>query len=204
MSARVDHKQRMLRAVRVFGWAGVALSVGAAIVRVWATDEGSLLLIGLWALANVVNMGVVSAVPTVVRKYPAARANLRAIQIALYFTNLIVQGGLLAVCGGADTAIFLLFLPTVLFAALDTSRFEALFWGAAAAGTTVLTAYLTDTLDSDHAATLFGRCRAVPGHGLVPGGPVDRLLRDARRGAGPARQPGGPGGRALRCPGPHG
>ncbi|MCU1587789.1 MAG: methyl-accepting chemotaxis sensory transducer [Frankiales bacterium] len=163
MDARIDHKKRMLRAVRVFGWGGVALSVAAALVRLWATNEGSLLLIGLWALANVVNMSVVSAVPTIVRKVPGARANLRAIQIALYFTNLLVQGGLLAVTGGADTAIFLLFLPTVLFAALDTSRFEALFWGAAAAGTTVLTAYLTDTLDHDHAATLTVAVVLFPG-----------------------------------------
>ena len=163
MDARVDHKKRMLRAVRVFGWAGVALSVGAAMVRVWAQDEGSLLLIGCWAAANVVNMGVVSSVPRIVAKFPTARTNLRAIQIALYFTNLLVQGGLLTVAGGADTAIFLLFLPTVLFAALDTSRFEALFWGAAASATTVFTAYLTDTLDSDHATTLAVAVVLFPG-----------------------------------------
>ncbi|MCW2544541.1 MAG: methyl-accepting chemotaxis sensory transducer [Frankiales bacterium] len=163
MDRKVDHKTRMLRAVRIFGWGGVALSVGAALVRLYADDQGSLLLIGLWAAANVVNMCFVSAVPTIVHAYPAARANLRSIQIVLYVSNLVVQGGLLTVAGGSDTAIFLLFLPTVLFAALDTSRLEALFWGFAAAGTTLLSAYLTDTFDVHHAPTLFVASILFPG-----------------------------------------
>jgi methyl-accepting chemotaxis protein len=151
----IDHKKRMLRAVRIFGWGGVVLSVGAALVRSTVQDEGSLLWIGVWAAANVVNMAVVSALPTLLGMVPSLRAFLRPIQVLLYISNLVVQAGLLTVAGGADTALFLLFLPTVLFAALDTSRVESLVWGTAAAGATVLSAYLTDTADSEHAATLF-------------------------------------------------
>ena len=159
----VDHKKRLLRAVRVFGWAGVALSIGAALVRQLAEDKGSLLWIGVWAAANVVNMSLVSALPILLARVPSARQHLRGFQIGLYLLNLIVQGGLLTAAGGVDSAMFLLFLPTVLFAALDTSRVEAVVWGALAAGTTFLSAYLTDTLNDHHAATLFIVAITLPG-----------------------------------------
>jgi methyl-accepting chemotaxis protein len=163
MSARVDHKQRMLRAVRIFGWAGVALSIGAALIRQLAEDKGSLPWIGVWAAANVINMSLSSGLKVLLEKVPNARRHLRGMQIGLYLLNLIVQCGLLTVSGGLDSAMFLLFLPTVLFAALDTSRGEALVWGFLATGAAFLAAYLTDTFDQDHAATLFIVAITLPG-----------------------------------------
>jgi len=169
LSARIDHKKRMLRAVNIFGWGGIALSIAGALVRVSAEDEGSLVWIAVWGVANVLNMCVVTSLPRLLTAMPSLRSSLRPIQISLYCSNLAVQGGLLTVAGGVDTALFLLFLPTVLFAALDTSRLEALFWGTAAAGATALSAYLTGTLDREHATTLFTAFIVLPGLGWYLG-----------------------------------
>ncbi|MDP3711571.1 MAG: methyl-accepting chemotaxis protein [Mycobacteriales bacterium] len=145
----------MLRAVNVFGWGGVALSTLVAVVAERTLDgTAGLLAIGLWALANTVNMTVVSAIPVLLRRAPHLRPALRGIQIGLYVTNLVVQSGLLVAGGGLATPLWLLFLPTVLFAALDTSRAEALVWSLLTSTTLVGCAAATGTLDREHAAAL--------------------------------------------------
>jgi methyl-accepting chemotaxis protein len=165
----VDHKTRMLRAVNLFGWGGVVLSIAVALVQFQAgpqTGSGngmSLVSLGAWAAANVLNMSVVSALPVALRAAPGLRAHLRAIQLLLYVTNIVVQGGLLTAAGGLDSSLWLLFLPTVLFAALNTSRVEALVWGVLAAGTTVLAGALTSTLDAAHAGTAVVAAVVLPG-----------------------------------------
>jgi methyl-accepting chemotaxis protein len=159
----VDHRKRMLRAVNLFGWGGVVLSAATVTVRLLVQGYGDPLAITAWVAANAVNMVVVSSIPALLRHNPGLRRQLRSIQLGLYVSNLVVQSGLLAVGGGMDSALWLLFLPTVLFAAVHTSRGEAVLWGVAASGTTVLDAYLTHTLDSAHAAAVVVAAVVFPG-----------------------------------------
>ena len=144
----------MLRAANTFGWGGVLLSVAAALTWSLSGSRGHLIAIAAWGVANVVNMTCVTGVQTLIRRVPSSREHLRAIQISLYVSNVTVQGGLLAVAGGMDTPLWLLFLPTVLFAALNTARGEALVWGFIASGSTVTAAWYTETLDRQHATAL--------------------------------------------------
>ena len=159
----MDHRKRLLRAANLLGWGAVVLAVTAALVWSTTQPDGVLLPIGLWAVANVVNMVCVSLLPALLAAVPTLRSHLRAIQLGMYVTNLIVQGGLLSVAGGMDTALWLLVIPTVLFAALHTSRGQAICWGAAASATIVLAAFLTDTFDRDHAASLVVAVTLFPG-----------------------------------------
>ena len=165
----MDHRRRMLRAVRLFGWGGVVLSATVALVRWKAQGQGDVVAIAAWIGANVVNMAVVGLLPTLLRTSPGLRARLRVIQLALYVTNLVVQGGLLAVGGGVDTALWLLSVPTVLFAAVDRSRNEAAAWGVLASATTFLAAGISHTLDADHAPTLVVVALLYPGLGAYLG-----------------------------------
>ena len=159
----MDHRRRMLRAVNVFGWGGVALSTAVALVAERTVDgTAGVLAILLWSLANVVNMAVVSSIPVVLRRAPQLRSGLRGVQVALYVSNLVVQGGLLVAGGGLRTPLWLLFLPTVLFAALDTSRLEALVWSGLAVGTLVGCAALSGSLDEQHAAALLSGVVLLP------------------------------------------
>ena len=121
----MDHRKRMLRAVRLFGWGGVVLSVTVALVRMLTQDTGQQVAIAAWTAANVVNMIAVTMLAYLLRVRPGLRPRLRSIKTGMYVTNLVVQGGLLAVAGGVDTALWLVMLPTVLFAAADTSKGEA-------------------------------------------------------------------------------
>jgi len=159
----------MLRAVRLFGWGGVVLSAAAALVRWKVHGQGDVVAIAAWVVANAVNMAVVSLLPALLRSVPVLRPRLRAIQIGLYVSNLVVQGGLLAVAGGVETALWLLSLPTVLFAAVDRSRNEAAFWGVMASGTTFLAAQVSHTLESENAATLVVVALLYPGLGAYLG-----------------------------------
>jgi methyl-accepting chemotaxis protein len=159
----------MLRAVRLFGWGGVVLSVAAALVRAATQDTGQEVAIAAWAVANTVNMVVVTLLASALRAAPSLRPHLRTIKTGLYLSNLVVQGGLLAVSGGVDTALWLLMLPTVLFAAADTSQGEAAFWGVAAAATTFLCSGISHTLDQEHAATLVVAAVLYPGLGAYLG-----------------------------------
>jgi methyl-accepting chemotaxis protein len=159
----VDHRKRMLRAVNLFGWGGVGFSIVAALIQAMTNPRLDVLWIGAWALANVLNMSAVTALPALLRAAPGFRQHLRSIQILLYVTNLVVQSGLLTVAGGLDSALWVALLPTVLFAALDTSRVEAVGWGFVAAGCALLSGALTSTLDSDHAATAFLAVVVLPG-----------------------------------------
>ena len=160
----MDHRKRMLRAANLLGWGSATLSVAVAVVRSMATQhDRGLTMIGVWALANVVNMVCVSGVPRLLQAVPALRSRLRAIQFCLYLSNLLVQGGLLTVAGGLDTALWLLFMPTVLFAALHTSRVKAVLWGLATDGVVVLVAVLSHTLDREHAASFVVAIALYPG-----------------------------------------
>ncbi|MFN2538739.1 MAG: methyl-accepting chemotaxis protein [Mycobacteriales bacterium] len=160
----MDHRKRMLRAANLLGWGSAGLSVTVAVVRSMTTqDDRGLTMIGVWALANAVNMVCVSGLPGLLRAVPILRGQLRSIQFCLYLTNLLVQGGLLAVAGGLDTALWLLFMPTVLFAALHTSRVKAIMWGLATDGVVALVALLSHTLDHEHAATLVVALAVYPG-----------------------------------------
>jgi methyl-accepting chemotaxis protein len=173
----------MLRAVRAFGWGAIVVSVAVALVRLWVQDEGDPLAIAAWSVANVVNMVVVSSLPVFLRQVPAMRRWLRPVQLSLYVTNLAVQGGLLAVAGGVDTALWLLCLPTVIFAAVDTNRREAALWGVVASANCFLAAWWSGTLDSDHAATLTAVALLYPGVGAYLGsvsGALYGMRSDAR------------------------
>jgi len=165
----VNHRRRMLRAVNLFGWGGVVVSIALALLRRHQTGDGDVRAIGLWGLANVVNMTVVSSLPFVLARVPALRSVLRQVKVSLYVTNLVVQGGLLAVSGGVDTPLWLLSLPTVMFAAIDMTRAEAVFWGAAASGTTVLASWYAGVLDQAHAAPLALAVVLYPALGLYFG-----------------------------------
>ena len=180
----MDHRKRMLRAVRLFGWGGVVLSAAVALVRWKLHGQGDIVAISAWIAANAVNMTVVSLLPLMLSASPGLRRRLRWIQIGLYVTNLVVQCGLLAVAGGVDTSLWLLSLPTVLFAAVDTSRNEAAVWGVLASGTTFLAAGLSGTLDSAHAPTLVVAALLYPGMGAYLGavsGALYGMRSDARR-----------------------
>ncbi len=151
----VDHRSRMLRAVNIFGWGGVVLSAIVSAVAVATLDgTASALTVGLWVLANGINMAVVTGLPAMLRAAPGLRTALRGIQIGLYLSCLVVQAGLLVAAGGMVSPIWLLFLPTVLFAALDTSRIEAMTWSVLTSGVIVGCAALTATLDRDHATSI--------------------------------------------------
>jgi methyl-accepting chemotaxis protein len=181
---QVDHRKRMLRAVRFFGWGGVALSVLVAVLRLRVQDEGDPVAVGAWAVANVVNMTVVSTLPAMLRRSPTMRRALRPIQLALYVSNLVVQGGLLAVAGGVDTSLWLLSLPTVLFAAVDTTRNEAVAWGLAAVATCFGAAWYSGTLDTGHLPTLVVLAVLYPGMGYYLGtisGSLYGMRSDARQ-----------------------
>ncbi len=174
----------MLRAVRLFGWGGIVLSVGVALLRALTQDTGSPTVIALWGVANALNMSVVSLLPRLLRAVPTLRPALRPIQIGLYISNLVVQGGLLAVAGGLDSALWLLALPTVLFAAVDTSRNEAVGWGFAAVGTCLLAAWSSSTLDSAHLPTIVVLAVLYPGMGAYLGtisGSLYGMRADARQ-----------------------
>jgi len=159
----VDHRKRMLRAVNLFGWGGVLLSATTVLVRFFVEGSGDMFTIGVWVAANVINMGVVSSLPLVLRRRPALRPMLRAIQLALYVSNLVVQGGLLVAGGGVSTVLWLLFLPTVLFAAVHTAQAEAVLWGVAASGTTFLAAALTGGFIARNTTTLVVAATVFPG-----------------------------------------
>ena len=160
----MDHRKRMLRAANLLGWGSAGVSVMVAVVRSMATEHNrGLTMIGVWALANAANMVCVSGVPPLLRAVPGLRSRLRAIQFVLYLTNLLVQGGLLAVAGGLDTALWLLFLPTVLFAALHTSRVKAVLWGLATDGVLTLVAVVSHTLDREHTASFVVAIVLYPG-----------------------------------------
>src|ERR1700752_1190737 len=70
---RVDHRKRMLRAVRLFGWGGVVLSVAVALVRMLTQDTGQQLAIAAWTAANVVNMVAVTMLAYLLRVRPGLR-----------------------------------------------------------------------------------------------------------------------------------
>jgi methyl-accepting chemotaxis protein len=166
----VDHRRRMLRAVNVFGWGGIALSCVVALVAEATLDgTASRLTIVLWTLANVVNMAVVSSLPVALRRVPSLKAALRGLQVALYLSNLLVQAGLLVAGGGLQTPLWLLFLPTVLFAALDTSRLESMVWSVLTSVVLVGCAAASGTLGGDHLATLVGGVVLFPGITLYLG-----------------------------------
>ncbi|MDX6224086.1 MAG: methyl-accepting chemotaxis protein, partial [Frankiales bacterium] len=150
----MDHRKRMMRAANTFGWGGVLLSVAAALTWSLSDRHQGLVAITAWGVANAANMACVTGVQPLVRRVPGTRQYLRVIQITLYVTNITVQCGLLAAAGGMDTPIWLLFLPTVLFAALNTARGEALVWGFLASGSTLFAASYTHTLDRQHATSL--------------------------------------------------
>ena len=155
---------RLLRAVNIFGWGGVALStLVACVVAASHNLTSSGLTIGLWCFANAANMCLVTGLRNALHVFPVLRGALRAIQISLYVTCLIVQSGLLIVAGGVHSPLWLIFLPTVLFAALHTSRLESLLWSAAASALVVGCAYVTNTLDVDHISTVVVAVALLPG-----------------------------------------
>ncbi len=145
----------MTRAASGFGWAGIALSVGSALVLHGAGQvELDLTAVALWSVANVVNMALVSLLPRLLAAIPGLQSQVRFIAELLYVTNLVVQAGLVSVGGGLDGAVWIAFLPTVLYAALNAGRGEALFWSLAASTALVLAAAISHTLDAAHAPVL--------------------------------------------------
>ncbi len=165
----VDHRKRMLLAANLFGWGGVALSVLAAYVVNHEQGLGDQRDIVIWGIAGVVNMFVVSGLPGILRAMPGLVTYLRPIKTLLYITNLVVAGGLTAVAGGMSGPVWLVLLPTVIFAALNTTRNEAIFWGVASSVTVVFVAVLSDTLDREHAATLLVAVVLLPALGAYLG-----------------------------------
>ncbi len=145
----------MTRAASGFGWAGIVLSVGSALTLHSAGQVRlSVVAIALWSAANVVNMTGVTLLPRLLSAVPRLLPHVRLIAEGLYVTNLVVQTGLVAVGGGLDGAVWVAFLPTVLYAALNASRVEALFWSVAASASLCLAAAISHTLDAAHASVL--------------------------------------------------
>ncbi|HVF18835.1 MAG TPA: methyl-accepting chemotaxis protein, partial [Mycobacteriales bacterium] len=147
----MDHRKRMINAANIFGWGGVVLSVIAAVLVHREQGIGELTPIVAWGIASAVNMLCVTCLPYLLQAAPGLVAFLRTIKTLLYISNLVVAGGLIAVAGGLDGPTWLVLLPTVIFAALNASRSEAIFWGVASSFTVVFVAVLSDTLERDNA-----------------------------------------------------
>ena len=145
----------MTRAASGFGWIGIVLSVGSALALHATGRAGlSLVAIAVWSAANVVNMTAVTLLPRLMSAAPGLLPHVRLIAECLYVTNLVVQTGLVCVGGGLDGAVWIAYLPTVLYAALNAGRVEALFWSVAASVSLCLAAAVSHTLDTAHAPVL--------------------------------------------------
>jgi methyl-accepting chemotaxis protein len=160
----VDQRARVQRAARHLGWGTVLLAIAAALARSEVADHHVRRLpVLLWSSANVLTMALINGVSYLLRSRPALGGLRRPIQLGLLVASLVVQTGLLSVAGGLDSPLWLIFLPTVLFGSLQTSRFEAVLWGFAASVATVLAAVLTGTLDHEHVAAAMLSCSLFPG-----------------------------------------
>jgi methyl-accepting chemotaxis protein len=145
----------MTRASNLFGWGVIVLSAASP----YALDAAGrlhldLVAVAAWAAANVVNMGFVSLLPRLLAVAPGLRPRVRLISTLLYLSNLVVQAGLVSVGGGLEGAVWIAFLPTVLYAALNVSRVESLLWSVAASAALCVAALVSQTLDADHVALL--------------------------------------------------
>jgi methyl-accepting chemotaxis protein len=144
----------MRLAARLLAWGTLVLSVTSAVLRSRTTEYDGVGVLALWACANVLGLACVTGLQHLLRAVPAVRPAFRPLQLGLFAANLALQCGLLSVAGGLDSALWLLLLPTVLFAALQTSRLEAVLWGAAASAGAVVAGVVTGTLDEGHLPSL--------------------------------------------------
>jgi methyl-accepting chemotaxis protein len=157
-----EQRRRIRRAARALGWGTLLLCVVGSVLRA-RTSGADLGVITAWSLGNGLGLAAVAGVQRLLQTAPALRAYARPVQLVLFVVVLVMQCGLLTVSGGLDTALWLLLVPTVLFAALRTSRPEAVGWGLAAVLCTVLSGAMTHTLDEQHLPT------ALLAAGLLPG-----------------------------------
>ncbi|MDP9101934.1 MAG: methyl-accepting chemotaxis protein [Actinomycetota bacterium] len=146
----------MSRVSTIVGWGTLMLCAGGSLLlhRYSPGVHVHLTAVWIWTAIGVVNVSILMGLPAILRSSPALMKQLVLVRVILNISNIAGMAGLVTVTGGVAGPFWVLFLPTVLYAALNTGRMESVFWALCTSGAVVSAAALSHTLTTDHLTTL--------------------------------------------------
>jgi len=151
----VDFSKRLSRVAAIATWGGIVLALIGAIVLREHHDSGVQLHFTAflcWQALAVVNAIALSALPSLHSVSEHIRKRVTSYRVLLLLSTIAAVTGASAVSGGIRGPFWVLYLPSVLFAATTMRQWHSVLLGAVAGGGVVLSSAVAHTLNATTAA----------------------------------------------------
>jgi methyl-accepting chemotaxis protein len=147
----VEHSQRLSRVAAICTWGNIVLACIGALVMYHHPDPDVPIHIDAffaWQGLALVNAAALTALPVLHRTSPQLRANLGIARIVLLCSTLVNVSGIVAVTGGIHGPFWILFLPSLIFAAATLRQWQSVLLGLLTSGCLAGAAAVAHSLDS--------------------------------------------------------
>jgi methyl-accepting chemotaxis protein len=153
----VDFSKRLSRVAAVATWGGIALAVVGAIVL--NREHGRDVHLHLWAFLGwqglaMLNAVALTALPLLHGVSPHVRQRITTYRVLLLLSTMTAVTGACAVSGGVRGPFWILYLPSVLFAATTMRQLQSALLGLMAGVGLVASSAISHTFDANTAAWL--------------------------------------------------
>jgi methyl-accepting chemotaxis protein len=160
----VDFAKRLSRVVAAATWSSLLLAVAGVLVmsKYDPRVHVHLIAFGLWCIVGALVAIALSLLPIVARHNPRVEEMAWIYRLILLCADVLFVSAVVAVSGGLNGPMWMLYVPLVLFASVATRQWQGLVVGFASSIGLVGAGFDSNTLDSRNLATVIVVATLVP------------------------------------------
>ncbi|MDX6223146.1 MAG: hypothetical protein QOD91_2200, partial [Frankiales bacterium] len=152
----MDFAKRLSRVVAAATWSSLLLAIAGVLVMDKYDPRVHIHLIafGLWCIVGALVAIALSVLPIVSRHNPRIEELAWVYRLILLCADVLFVSAVVAVSGGLDGPMWMLYVPLVLFASVATRQWQGLLVGFASSLGLVLAGVVSHSLESRNLATV--------------------------------------------------